>query len=261
MPLADLSAATAATATITISGNAAKNGIISLYIGGGGYWGDGTGLYQIPVSTLSTPATLASSIVNLINADLKAPVKATAGSGTGTVLLTAVNKGAAGNAIDLRLNYLDTLGGQSLPEGLSVTFSSSKLTGGTGNPSLSEALANLGDTTFDFIVCPYTDSASLNALDEFLDMQNGRWSWSKQLYGSYFAVYSGTFGEQTTLGASRNSPFGSILGVYDSPTPSWIIAAQLVGAIVQSLKMILANHYRHYPFQECLHRLAQIVLN
>ncbi|WP_151867644.1 phage tail sheath subtilisin-like domain-containing protein [Acinetobacter soli] len=236
LPLADLSAATAATATITISGNAAKNGIISLYIGGGGYWGDGTGLYQIPVSTLSTPATLASSIVNLINADLKAPVKATAGSGTGTVLLTAVNKGAAGNAIDLRLNYLDTLGGQSLPEGLSVTFSSSKLTGGTGNPSLSEALANLGDTTFDFIVCPYTDSASLNALDEFLDMQNGRWSWSKQLYGSYFAVYSGTFGEQTTLGASRNSPFGSILGVYDSPTPSWIIAAQLVGAIVQSLK-------------------------
>lgn len=236
LPLADLSAATAATATMTISGVPANSGIISLYVGGGGYWGDGTGLYQVSVTTLSTPSSIAASLINLINADLKAPIVASAGSGTGTVLLTAVNKGAAGNSIDLRLNYLDTLGGQSLPDGINISFSSNKLSGGVGNPTLSAALANLGDTTCDFIVCPYTDTASLNALDEFLDMQNGRWSWSKQLYGSYFAVFSGTFGEQTTLGASRNSPFGSILGVYDSPTPSWIIAAQLVGAIVQSLK-------------------------
>lgn len=67
-------------------------------------------------------------------------------------------------------------------------------------------------------------------------MQTGRWAWSQQLFGHYFAVYRGTFGEQTTKGASRNSPFGSVLGVNDSPTPSWIIAARLVGGVAQSLK-------------------------
>jgi len=232
LPLLDPVDAPSASALITITGVPTKNGVISLYIGGGGYWGDGTGLYQIPVTTFSTESSIANSIIKLISADLKAPVTATLES-NGAVRLTAVHAGAIGNEIDVRLNYLDTLGGQSTPEGIALNVQ--KLSGGVSNPSL-DALSNLGDTTFDFIVCPYVDTASLNALDTFLGMQTGRWSWSQQLYGNYFAVNSGTFGDQTTLGATRNSPFGSILGVYDSPTPSWIIVAQLVGSIVQSLK-------------------------
>lgn len=236
LPLNDLPEAPQASVTITISGTPTKSGVISLYIGAGGYWGDGTGLYQIPVNILSTPASIATALVSNINSDLKAPITAETGEGTGEVILTAIHAGAAGNEIDVRLNYLGTLGGQTLPEGLTVEISSQALEGGVGNPSLTDALANLGDTTFDFIICPYKDTASLDALDSFLNMQTGRWAWSKQLYGHYFAVNNGTFGDQTTLGASRNSPFGSILGVFDSPTPSWLIAAQCVGAVVQSLK-------------------------
>lgn len=235
LPLLDPGDAPSATATITISGTPSKNGAISLYVGGGGYWGDGTGLYQVPVTTFSTENSIVTSLINLINSDLKAPVKATS-AGAGKIKLTAVHGGAIGNEIDLRLDYLDTLGGQSTPSGLSVLFDSQKLIGGVLNPNLEGPLSSLGDTTFDFIVCPYVDTASLNALDNFLGMQTGRWSWSQQLYGNYFAVNSGTFGDQTTLGTTRNSPYGCILGVYDSPTPSWIIAAQYVGAIAQSLK-------------------------
>ncbi|MPW44743.1 phage tail sheath subtilisin-like domain-containing protein [Acinetobacter guerrae] len=234
LPLADPGDAPSATNTITITGTPVKNGVVSLYIGGGGSWGDGTGLYQVPVTTLSTPATIASALANLISSDLKAPVVADVTGGV--ISLTAVHAGTTGNAIDVRLNYLDTLGAQSTPAGLTIEIDTPTLTGGVVTPGLSTALANLGDTTFDFIVCPYSDTASLDALDDFLNMQTGRWSWSKQLYGGYFAVHNDTFGELTTLGASRNSPFGSILGVYDSPTPSWIIAAQLVGSIVQSIK-------------------------
>ncbi|BAP37737.1 putative phage tail sheath protein [Acinetobacter guillouiae] len=235
LPLLDPGDAPSATATITISGTPLKNGAISLYVGGGGYWGDGTGLYQVPVTTFSTETSIVTSLINLINSDLKAPVKATS-AGAGKIKLTAVHGGAIGNEIDLRLDYLDTLGGQSTPSGLSVLFDSQKLIGGALNPNLEGPLSSLGDTTFDFIVCPYVDTASLNALDNFLGMQTGRWSWSQQLYGNYFAVNNGTFGDQTTLGTTRNSPYGCILGVYDSPTPSWIITAQYVGAIAQSLK-------------------------
>lgn len=235
LPLKDLVNAPKASLSFTISGTPNKNGVISLYIGGGGYWGDGTGLYQVPVTTFSTPTSIATSLINAINSDLKAPVVALSGDG-GTLMLEAVHAGAIGNEIDVRLNYLDTMGGQSTPQGITIEFQSNELSGGVSNPGIENALSNLGDTTFDFIVCPFVDTASLNALDSFLGMQSGRWSWSQQLYGSYFAVNSGTFGDQTTLGATRNSPYGSILGVYDSPTPSWLIAAQMVGAIVQSLK-------------------------
>lgn len=235
LPLADPDASPKATASLTVKGTPTKNGTISLYIGGGGYWGDGTGLYQVPVTTFSTAATIAEAITKLINSDLKSPLKAN-NTGDGGVKFTAVHAGEIGNEIDLRLNYLDALGGQATPPGISIEIDSQKLTGGTVNPSLESALSSLGDKTFDFIICPYVDSASLNALDGFLNMQTGRWSWSQQLYGNYFAVNSGTFGDQTTLGVTRNSPYGCILGVYDSPTPSWLIAAQYVGAIVQSLK-------------------------
>jgi phage tail sheath gpL-like len=117
-----------------------------------------------------------------------------------------------------------------------VTIATPQCTSGATNPSLTTALANCGDTLFDFIVLPYTDTASLNALDTFLNAQSGRWAWSQQIFGGYFTVARGTFGTLTTLGAARNSQYGSILGVNDSPTPSWIVAAQLVGAIAPSLR-------------------------
>lgn len=232
LPVADNEAGVSAEGTITIAGTPTKNGVINLYIGGGGSWGNGTGLYQIPVTTSSTATTIATAIVTAITNDQKAPV--TAANTAGVVTLTAVHGGEAGNDIDIRLNYLGTLGGQKTPDGLTITIV--QMADGEANPDVADALAGLGDTTFDFIVCPYTDTASLNALGTFLNAQTGRWAWSQQLYGHYFAVHRGTFGELTTKGAGRNDPNGSLLGVYDSPTPTWIIAAQLVGAIAQSLK-------------------------
>jgi phage tail sheath gpL-like len=234
LPLTDDGTAAAATNTITITGTPTANGVISLYIGGGGRWGDGTGLYNIPVTTVSTPTTIAAAIVAAITADKQCPV--TAANTAGVVTLTAVNKGLAGNDIDVRTNYLGNLGGQYTPAGLTVTIATPQCTGGLVNPVLTTALANCGSTPFDFIVMPYTDTTSLNALDAFLNAQTGRWSWSQQIYGAYFAAARGTFGTLTTLGAARNSQYGCILGIFDTPTPSWIVAAQLVGAIAPSLR-------------------------
>jgi phage tail sheath gpL-like len=65
---------------------------------------------------------------------------------------------------------------------------------------------------------------------------SGRWSWSTQIYGHFFAAYEGTFGALTTFGTARNDPHGSIMGVNDSPTPSWIWAAGMAGAAAVSLR-------------------------
>jgi phage tail sheath gpL-like len=111
------------------------------------------------------------------------------------------------------------------------------MTGGATAPNLSAAFANLAGLTFDFIVSPYADTASLNALGALLNDTTGRWAWSNQIYGHYFAVSRGTLGTLTTFGLTRNDSHGSIMGVWESPTPAWLWAAALAGAVAPSIRV------------------------
>lgn len=224
LPLSDASGAVAATGTVTIAGAPTAPGVVSLYIGGV--------KVSVAVSTTDTPTTIAAALVAAIEANSNLPVSAAAAAGV--VTLTALNKGAAGNDIDLRLNYLGTAGGEATPAGITVTIVA--MANGATNPTLTTALANLGDQPFDFIVCPYNDSASLDALKAFLSDTSGRWSWEQQVYGHVFAANRGTLSSQTTLGAARNNQHESILGFNDSPSPNWIWAADYAGAAAAALR-------------------------
>lgn len=224
LPLADDPAAVAATGTVTITTAPTSAGTLSLYVAGR--------RYQLPVQPTQTTGQIAASLAALLSADALSPV--TAQAATNAVTLTAVNKGPLGNEIDLRLNYGGTPAGEALPLGMTVTLTA--MTGGAIAPSLATALANCGDQPFDFIVCPYTDSVSLDALKTFLDDQSGRWSWREQIYGHVFAAYRGTLANCTTFGNGRNNQHETVLGFYDSPTPAWLIAAQLAGSVAPALR-------------------------
>lgn len=224
LPLSDDPSAIAATGSIAFTSAATANGTFYLYIGGV--------RYVLPVLTTQTTAQLATALAALINADATCPVNAT--PSTSTVTLTAVNKGAAGNDIDLRVNYLGNKGGEMLPAGLAYTITA--MASGATNPTLTTALSNCGDLLFDFIVFPYTDTTSLDAIKGFLNDTTGRWSWDKQIYGHFFATYRGTLGALTTFGTGRNDQHGSVLGFKDMPTPNYILAAQLAGAVAPSLR-------------------------
>ncbi len=150
------------------------------------------------------------------------------------VVLSAKNKGAHGNTIDLRLNYLGSAGGETTPDSMVLTLT--PMTGGAGAPEMDDALANLQDRTFDFIINPYADTASLNKIKEFLSDSTGRWSYAEQLYGHSFAAQSGTYGQLTAAGELRNDQHASLLGINGSPTPSYVWSAAYVGAIAQSLR-------------------------
>jgi phage tail sheath gpL-like len=224
LPLADDVAAVAATGTVAFNAAATANGTFYLYVGGV--------RYALPVLSTQTTTQLATALAALINADPTCPVNAT--SSTNTVTLTAVNKGPTGNDIDLRANYLGVAGGEATPTGL--TFTITAMANGATAPSLTTGLANLGSQSFDFIVCPYTDTTSLNALKSFLDDVSGRWSYSQQLYGHVFAAKSGSLGTLTTFGTARNNQHETVMGVFDSPTPSWLWAASVAGAAAVSLR-------------------------
>ncbi len=224
LPLADTEAMVAATGKITVTTQASATGVISLYIAG----------IRVQVAVVATDevAAVATALTAAINTTTSLPV--TAAAVDAVITLTAKNKGAHGNTIDLRLNYLGSAGGETTPDSLVLAFT--PMAGGAGAPELDDALANLQDRTFDFIINPYTDTASLNKIKEFLSDSTGRWSYAEQLYGHSFAAQSGTYGQLTAAGELRNDQHASLLGVNGSPTPSYIWSAAYVGAIAQSLR-------------------------
>jgi phage tail sheath gpL-like len=224
LPLADASGATAATGTIAFTSAPTANGTISLYIAGI--------VVSVPVTAAQTTASIAAAVAAAINLIPNMPV--TASVATSTVTLTADNKGLCGNEIDIRLNYYGTTAGEATPTGLALTITA--MSGGATNPTLTTALGNLGNMTFDFIASPYTDAASLLAVQQLLNDQTGRWSWQQQLYGHAFYAYAGTFAAQTTLGLAQNNQHQSILGFYGSPTPSWLWAAALCAQVAVSVR-------------------------
>lgn len=210
LPLADAGEGVAATAKITFTGTAQESGAIYLYIGG----------VRVPVAVLvnDTAAVQATKTAAAINAATGLTVSAVAAAEV--VTLTAKNKGAVGNDVDLRINYypLD----EKTPAGIKVAFT--PFAGGTGNPDLTAAVAAMGDLQFDAIVLPYTDAAALKAMED--EMQS-RWGAMRAIDGMFFAASAKGFSALTTLGNSRNSPFACIGGLPKTPSQPFALAAAM----------------------------------
>lgn len=224
LPLADAAGGVAASGTVLIAGTPTATGVISLYIAGQ--------LLSLTVTTGELAADIATALAALVNSSSNLPVTATAA--TATVTLTAKNKGLAGNEVDLRLNYQGSSSGEATPAGLTLTLT--QMASGATNPTLDTALANLGDEPFDFIVCPYTDTASLNALKNLLNDKTGRWSYANQIYGHVFAALRGTVSALSTAGNARNNQHETIMGFNNSPSPAWIWAADVAGTAAVALR-------------------------
>ena len=227
LPVDDAGGGVLATGTITVTAVPTVAGTVYLYIAGK--------LVAIPLATGLTTTTAATAIAAAINADTTLPV--TAVGNIAVVTLTAKNKGTTGNDIDIRFNYLGDAGGEVFPTTFAATIVA--MASGATNPTLTTALANLTDQPFDFIVIPWLDATSLNALQSFLSDVGGRWSYSNQLYGHVFSAAEDTFANRVTLGIGRNDQHSTIMGYFDSPTAPWAVAAMVAG---QAAKADRADH-------------------
>lgn len=199
-------AAAAATGTVTFTGTPTATGTLALYIGGR--------LVRIAVVAAETVAVLATRLTDAINADTSLPV--TASATLGVVTLTCRWKGETGNDLDLRLNYY----GEQTPAGLTVALGA--MNGGTANPQVQAALDAIAGTQYYSIVCPYTDTLNLTALEaEMVD----RFGPMEVMTGHVFNAKRGNHAALTTFGSGRNSPHISTLGLYDMPTAPWVAAS------------------------------------
>lgn len=224
LPVSDAGGGTAATGTIAFTAAPTVNGTLYLNIG--------DVLLLVALTSSMTITQIATAVAAAINANVNLPITAT--SAVGVVTVTAKNKGLAQNDVALVINNAGAAGGQSSPTGLAYTITA--MSGGAGNPILTTALGNLGDMPFDFIVLPYFDTVSLDAMKALLNDTAGRWSYATQVYGHCFAASYGNLAAAQTLGASRNDQHMTILAENGSVTPHWLWAPSYVGAAAVALK-------------------------
>lgn len=214
LPLADNGAGVAASGTLTVTGPATAAGTINLYVG--------SQRIQAAVAANDSANTIAAAINAAINADTTLPVTSTVLANVVTV--TARHKGTLGNAIKLQLNYRGYAGGESTPAGVAVAVVA--MSGGTADPTLTTALAAMGDEEYDFIIMPYTDSTSLDALETVMDDNTGRWAYNRQIYGHVYSAKSDSFANLVTLGTARNDQHATIAGFEPGvPNTPWEYAA------------------------------------
>jgi len=212
----DDAAGTAATKILTVTGPATAAGSASIYIGGK--------KISATIADTDTPTIIGDTIVAAITADTTLPF--TAANLTGTVTLTAKNKGEAANDIDVRVGYY----GETLPAGVAIAVADG--VSGATNPDISTAIAAMGDEWYNWIVMPYTDATSLTALETELDT---RWGPLVQKGCRAFTAFRGNLADTTTFGNGRNSPHVSCMGTNISPTPPYIWAS--VNAIVAAASL------------------------
>jgi phage tail sheath gpL-like len=226
LPLADDPASVAATGTVTLTGAATAVGTFPLYIAG----------VQVfcAVNVGDTPTTVCQNLVTAAGLLPNLPVNVTANAGVLTV--TAKNKGAAGNDIDIRLAYVGPPY-EASPAGLAATVV--KMANGATNPStaLATALSNLAaGGGYDFMATAFNDPTSLTDIGNYFNDTSGTWSWSVETFGHCFAGFNGTFAQAVTLGTSRNDQHMTILPIQNTPTASFAIAADLCAAAAVSLR-------------------------
>ena len=109
-------------------------------------------------------------------------------------------------------SYYGSVGGEQLPPGLTLTYT--QPTGGTGDPVMTTAIANLGETEVDYVCMPFTDATSLLAWEtEFGFSDSGRWGFIRQHYGQLFGAKRGQLSNLLLFGETRNSAQNSIMGI------------------------------------------------
>ncbi|EIP2837900.1 phage tail sheath subtilisin-like domain-containing protein [Salmonella enterica] len=212
--------------SLMLSGTATGDGVLSVYVGGR--------RYQVAVAGGQKGKALADSLAALINADRDAPFTAVSAAPAGAdvdatasvVSLTArfISECAAH---DIRLNYYD---GETTPDGLTVVITPPAAK--AANPDITRSVANMGERQYNYVVMPYRDQANLNILSAELLK---RWGPVKMSDGAVWMAHTGTQGEITAFGESRNDFLFTCSAVPKAPEPDYIWAASVCATCAPSL--------------------------
>jgi len=183
LPLADAASSAEAVGSFAITGPATATGTRTFRVG--------ATPVQINYAAGDTAAEIAANLKAALDNLPDLPVTATINSGT--VTLTAKNKGTVGNSIVLSAD----------PNADGVSVAVTAMTGGATDPVLATALAIVTGERYHLIGVPYNDATSLAALGAHCEAVS---SSSSEKWGSgVFAYGIGSLSAACTLGGTLNS--------------------------------------------------------
>jgi phage tail sheath gpL-like len=227
-------------------------GIERVYIGGS--------KYAVSVVIGDTATTIAAKLAATITADPAALFTATAA--TGTLTLTAKNKGEVANDIQIVAQYYsnDTAAGAGY-----VTFTQS--TAGAGNPSVAAGIASASTMYMTHVVLPYNDAANYalmlaEAQDRWAPLPASTSLGNGQQDFIVFRAFRGSESQINTFMQGFNSEYFSTMGVEPGQTINTVqYAGSLSGAFEHaaadaamsaSLASVVANNPHQNVVLNCL---------
>lgn len=214
--VADAETGVKAAGSISVTDGPTETRPLALYVAGHRVW--------VEMMAGDSPQDVAESIVAAINDNDRIPVTAEIdGTTPSDVKLTCRWAGETGNDIDLR----DSVKGEDRPRGLRLSYTD--FSGGAVNPELDPVIAAMGAEWWNWVCLPYSDTVSLEAMeDELAD----RYGPMRQKGGRAFSAYRGNHSDTATKGNSRNTPHITCMGTGAAVSPTWIWAATnaIVGA-------------------------------
>jgi phage tail sheath gpL-like len=211
----------AATGNILFTGTASHTGRLVASIGG----------REVSAGMIAgdAAATIVTQLVAAINAATDLPVSAAPNATPEQIDFTAKNAGECGNAItvQIRMEASSLVTSPTMSNDGRIT-----LTGGTGNPDITDVLDVMGSDWYRWIVMPYTDATNMTALETEMDR---RFLPAQQIGGRAFCAFRGTYATAAAFGDSRNNPHVTCMGTGMSDTPPWIWASAIATVCSNSL--------------------------
>lgn len=217
--LDDLPAGVAATGNIAFTGSASTSGTLEVSVA--------DEMVRVGVAVNDTQDAIATAVAAAITAETDFPVTAQVdGGNTNQVNLTARHKGEYANdfTIDVRFS--------AVTQPTAPVVTPTQMSGGTGNPDITAAIAAMGDEWYNWLICPWTDAANMALLEAELVSRFGP---TRQIGARAFIAYRGTYGGMQGFGDSRNCPHVTCMGTGLAPQPPYIWAAVNAGVASASL--------------------------
>lgn len=234
LPVAEAGGAVKAAGSFALTGSSIGAGTLALYIAGR--------RIAVAVTAGQTPTQIGDAVEAAVTAALDLPV--TAVNTTGTVAITAKNGGTVGNQIVLAANSRP---GDVLPANLAVAVAA--MANGATDPTLTTALANLGDTWFTEIASPYLGADQLGQIEAAGVVRDG--AGVNRMFAG-FAGYRDTLANFQTFLSTRNSEWTSAVPIHGSPTPAFEIAASVAAGFARSHQATPGRPYKNVTIASAL---------
>ncbi|MFZ7175231.1 phage tail sheath subtilisin-like domain-containing protein [[Pasteurella] aerogenes] len=207
--VSDNLAGVAATASVTLSGTATSQGVVTLMIGG-------STEFNIAVEKQEDATTLAARLSAVINANPSALASAEANEGV--ITLRAKNKGEIGNEIHLMVNHTVK----------DLTVNAVAFKGGKANADLADVLASIAGTQYHVIISPFSDVKNAQALRNHVNAVS---SPVEKKPAVAVMGWRGTMSEGTTFAEQINDGRVTV-GWYKGALDSCALIAAGYGAII-----------------------------